>query len=347
MMPVNAMTSTTPDGTLLEVKGLSVEFNLRQGRFQAVRDAGFSVRRGETLGLVGESGCGKSMTARAILGIVPTPGRVSGGSMRLASEGGEIIDLATLDPKSRAYRSVRGEQIAMVFQEPMSSFSPVHTIGDQISESVRLHKKVDRRKAREISIETLDLVGIPTPARRYDSYSYQLSGGLRQRAMIAMALVCRPALLLADEPTTALDVTIQAQILDLLRSLQAELGMGMVLVTHDLAVIANTAQQVAVMYLGIVVEIGPVGAIFANPAHPYTDGLIRSVPKMKAGRDEPMFSIPGNVPDPLTQISGCPFRKRCSKAMPGICDTVLPDATDLGGGHMVRCHLYGDGRGMN
>lgn len=344
---MNAIGTAVTTRPLLSVNELSVEFNLRQGRFKAVRDASFAVQRGETLGLVGESGCGKSMTARAILGIVPTPGKVIGGSMQFTTDGGENVDLARLDPKSKSYRALRGEQIAMVFQEPMSSFSPVHTIGDQISESIRLHRRVGAREAKEISLETLDLVGIPTPAKRYDSYSYQLSGGLRQRAMIAMALVCRPQLLLADEPTTALDVTIQAQILDLLRSLQGELGMGMILVTHDLAVIANTAQQVAVMYLGIVVEIGPVGEIFAHPAHPYTDGLIRSVPKMASDGKEPMFSIPGNVPDAFAQISGCPFRMRCAKAMPGICDVKVPAATDLGNGHVVHCHLYGDERGIN
>jgi peptide/nickel transport system ATP-binding protein len=255
------------------------------------------------------------------------------------------IDLAALNPKGREIRAIRGKEIAMIFQEPMTSLSPVHTIGDQISENVLLHQPVSREQAKQRTIEVLGRVGIPRPADRFDAYPFQLSGGMRQRAMVAMALSCDPNLLIADEPTTALDVTTQAQIIDLMRELQDSYGMAIMFITHDLGVVAEVADDVAVMYLGIVAERGSVDDIFHDPKHPYTRALLRSIPRLGRTRKQRLDSIEGMVPDPYNRPTGCPFHPRCEHAMPGLCDRIVPPITALGSEREVRCHLYPPGGG--
>ncbi|ETX03031.1 MAG: hypothetical protein ETSY2_34300, partial [Candidatus Entotheonella gemina] len=275
-------TQTEP---LLSVRDLQTHFPLDEGTVIAVDGASFDLYPGQTLGIVGESGCGKSVTARSILRILDKPGHIVSGEilLRRGVDNGhrDVVDLAGLDPDGQTMRTIRGGEISLVFQEPMTSFSPVHTIGNQMIEAIKLHRAVSKRAARDIAIDLLRQVGIPLPEQRIDEYAFQLSGGLRQRAMIAMALSCRPSLLIADEPTTALDVTTQAQILDLMRSLQRELGMAIMLITHDLGVIAEMADHVTVMYLGQVVESAPVDEIFHAPKHPYTQALLQSIPRMQ------------------------------------------------------------------
>jgi oligopeptide/dipeptide ABC transporter ATP-binding protein len=329
------------DEPLLDVRNLRTEFRLDEGPLTAVDGLSFAVRPGRTVGIVGESGCGKSVTARSILRILESRARIAGGEIIYRAPGGEPVDLVSLDADGEAMRAIRGNGIALVFQEPMSSFSPVHTIGSQLIEAIRLHRRASAAEARRIGIETLRRVGIPNPEQRIDAYAFQLSGGLRQRAMIAMAISCSPSLLIADEPTTALDVTTQAQILDLLRQMQQLNGMAIVLITHDLGVIAEMADEVVVMYLGQQVESAPVDAIFHAPAHPYTKALLRSIPSITgpAGR---LATISGSVPHPSNRPSGCPFHPRCPSAILGVCDTREPVATTLGDGHIVRCHLFGE-----
>jgi oligopeptide/dipeptide ABC transporter ATP-binding protein len=335
------------DDVLLEVKGLKVHFALDQGVVKAVDGVDLAVRRGKTLCVVGESGCGKSVTARSILQIVDAPGRLVEGQILLRpDQGSPALDLAALKPGGRRIREIRGKEISMIFQEPMSSLSPVHTIGSQIAENILLHLKVSKKEARERTIEELRRVGIARPERTVDAYPFQLSGGMRQRAMIAMALACGPRLLIADEPTTALDVTTQAQILTLLRELQAEMGMSVMLITHDLGVVAEMADDVAVMYLGIVAERSDVDTIFHEPKHPYTRALLRSIPKVGRAREarQRLASIRGMVPHPYNRPSGCPFHTRCDEAIDGLCQRVLPPPVDLDGDqrrHEVRCLLYG------
>jgi peptide/nickel transport system ATP-binding protein len=257
----------------------------------------------------------------------------------------EVIDLATLKPNGRQIRTIRGKEIAMIFQEPMTSLSPVHTIGHQISQAIMLHNPVTKEQARQQTVEMLRLVGLPKPELRVDGYPFQLSGGMRQRAMIAMALSCHPSLLIADEPTTALDVTTQAQILDQMIGLQEELGMAIMFITHDLGVVAEIANRVVVMYLGLVVESGDVDTIFNDPKHPYTVALLRSIPQVGGGVRQRLDSIRGMVPDPYNRPQGCPFHTRCTRRIPGLCNKVLPPKTILGAGHEVRCLLYGDQEG--
>jgi peptide/nickel transport system ATP-binding protein len=296
---------------------------------------------------VGESGCGKSVTARSILRILDRPGRIVSGEILLRREGGDgpsdVVDLAGLDPDGVTMRTIRGGEIALVFQEPMTSFSPVHTIGNQLIEAIRLHRPVSKRAAREIAIDLLRQVGIPLPEQRIDAFAFQLSGGLRQRAMIAMALSCRPNLLIADEPTTALDVTTQAQILDLMRTLQRDLGMAVMLITHDLGVIADMADHVVVMYLGQVVESAPVDDIFHAPKHPYTQALLQSIPRMQTTTRERLASIMGTVPHPYARPSGCPFHPRCASFMAGVCDRREPTLQMVAANHGVSCFLHGEG----
>jgi len=330
---------------LVEVKELEVQFHLKEGTVRAVNGVSFAIPENRTLGVVGESGCGKSITARAMLRILPPRGRIAGGEILLTPRGNggaaEPIDIAKLAPNSRAVRDIRGREIAMIFQEPMTSLSPVHTVGNQIGESVRLHQKANRRAARARAIEMLRLVGVPMPERRVDAYPHHLSGGLRQRCMIALALACRPRLLIADEPTTALDVTVQAQILNLIERLQSELAMSVMIITHDLGVIAETADDVAVMYLGRVVELAPVKELFASPKHPYTQGLLASIPRIGRSHEVALQSIPGTVPDPFFTPAGCPFHPRCPEAIPGTCDAGAPPVLgEVASGHCVECHLY-------
>ena len=330
--------------TLLSVRDLRTYFAQDEGTVKAVDGVSFDLYPGGTLGIVGESGCGKSVTARSILGIVDRPGRIVGGEIRFrrrsAGTADQAVDLAKLPPNGPEIRAIRGAEIALIFQEPMSSFSPVHTVGNQIVEAIMLHQQVSRRQAREKTIEILRRVGVSSPEQRVDQLSNQLSGGLRQRAMIAMALSCHPTLLIADEPTTALDVTTQTQILELMRQLQREDGMAIMLITHDLGVVAEMASDVAVMYLGRVVEQAPVDDIFHAPRHPYTQALLRSIPRMRSRSRERLNPISGAVPHPYDRPSGCPFHPRCPEFMPGRCDVEAPTLRPVGDKHSVSCFLY-------
>ena len=342
-----AAEASLPPQTLLSVQNLKTYFAQDEGTVKAVDGVSFDLQQGGTLGIVGESGCGKSVTARSILGLVDRPGRIVEGAIQFrrragggGAGGGPVVDLTKLAPNGPDMRAIRGAEIALIFQEPMSSFSPVHTVGSQIVEAIMLHQRLSRRQARDKAIEMLGRVGVSSPAQRVDQLANQLSGGLRQRAMIAMALSCHPALLIADEPTTALDVTTQTQILELMRQLQREDGMAIMLITHDLGVIAEMASQVAVMYLGRVVEQAPVDAIFHAPRHPYTQALLRSIPRMRARSRERLTPIAGAVPHPHDRPPGCPFHPRCPEVMVGTCDQRPPRLRPVGDQHAVSCFLY-------
>ena len=323
---------------VLEIRDLHTFFPLEEGMLKAVNGVSLTIHRNRTLGVVGESGCGKSVTAQSILRIVPDFAQMTGEI--LLHKNGEVIDLAALAPSGRAIRDIRGRDISMIFQEPMTAFSPVHTVGEQIMEAILVHDDVPKAEARAHAVELLKLVGIPIPEERVDAYPHQLSGGMRQRAMIAMALVLTPMLLIADEPTTALDVTIQAQILRLMKTLQAEMGMSIMFITHDLGVIANMADDVAVMYLGRVVEYGSVRQIFRTPQHPYTQALLRSIPRTGRRARVRLEAIEGIVPVPLDPPDICPFADRCTQFIPGRCDEGVPDFLEIASGHSVRCILY-------
>jgi peptide/nickel transport system ATP-binding protein len=327
---------------LLSVRDLRTYFFQDEGTVKAVDGAAFDVYEGKTMGIVGESGCGIRVTTQSIIGIIEKPGRIVNGEIILRRADGAETDLVTLDPNGREMRSIRGEEIGLVFQEPMTSFSPVHTIGAQIIEAVMLHKPVSKAEARKIGIEALRSVGIPKPERRIDEYSFELSGGLRQRAMISVALSCGPRLLIADEPTTALDVTTQAQILDLLRKLQAEKGMAIMLITHNLGVVAEMADDVVVMYLGRVVEAGPVDAIFHHPLHPYTRALLKSIPGIDSTPRVRLPTISGSIPHPYNRPAGCPFHPRCESFIRGRCDKAEPVLSGAGTDQQVCCFLYDD-----
>ncbi len=326
---------------LIRIRDLQVQFNLREGVVRAVDGVNMDIAPNRTLGVVGESGCGKSITAKAILRILPTRATITSGSIVLDRESGPL-DLVPMHRNDKTLRSIRGAEVAMIFQEPMASLSPVHTIGNQIAEAVRLHQpEKDKSQRRKHVVDMLKLVGIPMADRRFDAYPHQLSGGLRQRAVIAMALSCHPRLLVADEPTTALDVTIQAQILNLIERLQRELNMAVMMITHDLGVIAESADDVAVMYLGRIVEHAPAGELFENPKHPYTHGLLKSIPRFGTGHVHRLEQIPGSVPDPFHAPKGCPFHPRCQEKIEGVCDVGDPPAlTQLTVNHKVACHLY-------
>jgi peptide/nickel transport system ATP-binding protein len=314
---------------LLEVKDLRTYFYLDEGVAKAVDGVSFEVDQGETLGLVGESGCGKSVSALSIMRLIPDPpGRIAGGEILL---GGKDV-LALSDERMR---EIRGNEVSMIFQEPMTSLNPVFTCGSQIEEAIILHQKVSKREARLKAVDMLHLVGIPAPEQRVEEYPHQLSGGMRQRVMIAMALACHPSLLLADEPTTALDVTIQAQILELLARLQEELDMAVIMITHDLGVIAEVADRVAVMYAGKIVEYAGVKEIFAGPLHPYTQGLLKSIPKLTESKKR-LAVIPGVVPNPLEFPGGCKFHPRCALAIDA-CRDPEPELRQLKPNHWVRC----------
>lgn len=314
---------------LLEVKNLRTYFRTDDGVARSVDGVSFTLDRGETLGLVGESGCGKSVTALSIMGLVPNPpGKVEGGEILF--EGQNLLEFS-----EEQMRKVRGNDVSMIFQEPMTSLNPVFTIGHQIDEAVILHQKVSKAEARERSIEMLRLVGIPAPEQRYGEYPHQLSGGMRQRVMIAMALSCNPKLLIADEPTTALDVTVQAQILELMTKLQDELGMGMVMITHDLGVIAEVCDRVAIMYAAKVVEYTDVDSIFYNPKHPYTIGLLHSIPRL-GEKTEKLATIEGTVPPPTNWPKGCHFCTRCAYA-DDLCWNDEPQLVEIETGHLVAC----------
>ena len=317
---------------LLQVKNLAVSFSTYRGKVKAVRDVSFSVDEGKTIGIVGESGCGKSVTSHAIMGLLPRENS--------KIEHGQIIfnDRNITDLSEKEMNRLRGNEIAMIFQDPMTSLNPVLTIGTQIQESLFLHKKLTKQQARQRAIELLKLVGIPSAEMRLDDYPHQFRGGMRQRVMIAMALSCEPKLLIADEPTTALDVTVQAQILDLLKQLQRKMNTAIVLISHDLGVIANLCDDIAVMYAGQIVEYGSAEDIFYNAHHPYTKGLLKSLPRLTDKKGDPLSVIEGQPPDLKQDINFCPFAMRCDKAM-RICAAQIPAVTQIDNHHYVKCWL--------
>ena len=324
---------------LLDVKDLRVHFLTDSGVVRAVDGISFSIAKGRTLGVVGESGCGKSVTSRAILRLVDPPGWIAGGEI-MFRDGDKVENLAALPAKGERMRSLRGNDIAMIFQEPMTALNPVFTIGDQIVEGLQLHEKVSAVEARERAIAALAAVGIPSPEQRFKEYPHQLSGGMRQRAMIAMAMICNPQLLIADEPTTALDVTIQAQVLDLMNDMRRQFSGAIMFITHDLGVIASMADDVIVMYRGKIVESAPVRDLFKSPKHPYTQGLLRSVPSLTSKHEGRLETIDGTVPSPNAKIAGCAFAPRCAHAMPR-CRTAVP-ALSGADDHHVACFLHFD-----
>ncbi|HKY52902.1 MAG TPA: ABC transporter ATP-binding protein [Anaerolineales bacterium] len=353
---------------LVEVKDLRVEFDVRAGIVKAVDGLNLTIYRGKTLGVIGESGCGKSMTARAILNMIPKPGKITNGKIvyhRRVSNNGhgqldDVIELTQLDPDGKIIREIRGGEIGMIFQEPMSSLTPVYTagthineavslhhltpvrkVGDQLAEQVMAHRAVTKEEAREIAINMLRRVGIPKPTERVDSYPHQLSGGQRQRVMIAIALSCEPDMLIADEPTTALDVSIEAQILDIMRELQESVNMAIMFITHNLGVIASMADEIVVMYMGKAVERAKVLDLFKDAKHPYTQALLKSIPKLgEKKRGQRLASISGMTPDPFNLPTGCVFHPRCPMFMPGKCDKIVPSWKQVGEDHWVSCLLY-------
>ncbi len=358
---------TDKSNLLIDIKDLRVEFDVRAGIVKAVDGLNFDIRRGQTMGVIGESGCGKSMTARAILQMVPKPGKITNGSIEyyrpIMKDGTvEKVDLVVinkLDPDGEVIREIRGGEIGMIFQEPMSSLTPVYTagthiveavslhrltpvkkIGDQMVENLQAHRKLTKQEAREMAIDMLQKVGIPKPAQRVDSYPHELSGGQRQRVMVAVALSCQPFMLIADEPTTALDVSIEAQILDLMRGLQESVGMAIMFITHNLGVIAEMAEEITVMYMGKQVERAKTVDLFYEAKHPYTQALLKSIPKVGRKTSERLASIEGMVPDPFNLPPGCVFHPRCPAYMPGKCDRIAPTTQKVGEDHMVSCLLY-------
>ncbi|MCS7219849.1 MAG: ABC transporter ATP-binding protein [Anaerolineae bacterium] len=326
---------------VLKINDLRTYFFLESGTVRAVDGVTLTLKRKATLGLVGESGCGKSITAMSIMRLIKSPpGRIVNGEILLYRNGGrEVVDLVTLDPQGPEMRSIRGGEIAMVFQEPMTSLNPLYSVGAQIAEAIMLHQKVGKKEAMERALEMLRKVQISDPQRRLHEYPHQLSGGMRQRVMIAMALSCNPSILIADEPTTALDVTVQAQILDLMRELQNDFGSSIILITHNLGVVSQMADHVAVMYLGKIVEHSEVREIFHHPLHPYTIGLLNSVPVLGRKGKKVLVPIKGMVPTPTEVIPGCPFAPRCSQAM-AICREEAPTLREVSPGHQVACWLY-------
>ncbi len=320
---------------LLEVKNLKTDFKLKNGTVHAVDDMSFTLDKGEILAIVGESGSGKSVTSLSIMGLLQEPGEVTGGDILYKDE-------SLFKKSEKELQKIRGDQISMIFQEPMTSLNPVYRIGDQISESIMTHMKLNKKEAWARTIEMLRIVGIPSPEERAHDYPHQMSGGMRQRVMIAMALSCNPELLIADEPTTALDVTIQAQILDLIYGLREKFNMAVLLITHDLGVVAEAADRVIVMYCGKIMETADVKSLFANPMHPYTLGLLNSIPKIDDESGERLYMIKGMVPNPLHMPEGCPFSDRCDRCMDR-CKKEMPTLKSVDG-HMVRCFLYEQGK---
>ena len=340
------MSASNGSEPILEVRNLRTHFFLDKGVVQAVKGVSFSLSNKQTLGIVGESGCGKSVTAHSIMQLIKTPpGKIVDGEIvfRRQKRRAETIDIVQLDPKGAEMRSIRGGEISMIFQEPMTSLNPLHPVGRQIAEVVELHQNMSRKEAMKVAIDMLDRVKIADPQERVKQYPHQLSGGMRQRVMIALALSCNPSILIADEPTTALDVTIQAQIIDLMEQLQEDFGSSIVIITHNLGVVSQMADYVAVMYFGRVVEYGSVVDIFRNPQHPYTVGLLQSIPVL-GRRKEILVPIEGIVPNATADIPGCAFADRCPHVM-AKCRQHLPPTKTIDGEHQVACWLYGDGDG--
>jgi oligopeptide/dipeptide ABC transporter ATP-binding protein len=326
---------------ILVVKNLKTFFFLDEGVLKAVDNVSINIKKGETVGIVGESGCGKSVSMFSVLRLVQPPGEIVHGRSLFRCKNGSVVDIFSFDPNDREMLSIRGNEISIIFQEPMTSFSPVYTVGAQITEIILLHRKADKKTAREMGIELLDRVGISNSAQRYDEYPHQLSGGMRQRAMIAMALSCDPQIVIADEPTTALDVTIQAQILKLMQSLQERIGMSIIYISHDIAVISENAKRVYVMYLGRIVESCSVKDLFENALHPYTQRLLKATPR-PGKNDTRLEVIGGMVPIPLDPPMMCGFCPRCNNKISGKCDKDIPALVEIEPGHAVRCFLYGD-----
>ncbi len=332
---------------VLKVENLHTYFHTTRGTVRALNGVSYTVPKGKVLGVVGESGCGKSQTAMAIMQLVPPPGKIEQGKIlfktaRGSGSGGQDgwVDITALGRHSEEMHHIRGNEISMIFQEPMTSLNPLFTVGNQIAEAVLLHQGVDKAEARQRAIDILGRVNMPNPDRIVDNYPHELSGGMRQRAMIAMALSCTPTMLIADEPTTALDVTTEAQILDLMRELQADIGMSIMFITHNLGVVAQMCDSVAVMYLGRVVEHASVDNLFYNSKHPYTSALLRSIPHLGQRTVEKLQVIRGSVPDPYSTVPGCPFHLRCDHHIPGTCDQEMPPEKVVEPNHMVRCYLY-------
>ena len=333
------MTDDCMDKNVLEIRDLKVEFKTEEGMLRAVDGVSFSMERGRTLGLVGESGCGKSVTSQALLRLVPPNGTVS-GTILLNRRAGHPVDIGALESGGPELRALRGKDISIIFQEPMTSFSPLYTMGNQLMEAIMLHGTRNKAEARRSAVELLRKVGIANPEKRIDEYPHEFSGGMRQRVMIAMALCGEPDVLIADEPTTALDVTIQAQVLELMKELQESFGMSILFITHDLGVVAEMCDNVCVMYLGKIVEQAPVDDIFHKPAHPYTRGLLQSVPRIGRKSEEPLECIEGVVPIPLDPPPMCGFHERCGRRIEGLCESHDVPMAEIAPGHFVRCFLY-------
>jgi len=327
----------TMNDNVLEIENLRVTFSTEEGELHAVDGVTFAMKRGHIMAIVGESGCGKSVTSYSILRLIQAPGRITGGSILFRPKDGTPVDIVSLPENSDALFHLRGGKISMIFQEPMTALSPVHTVGNQICEAILLHQTMTKQQARDKAIEMLGKVGIPAPERRIDQFPFEMSGGMRQRVVIAMALVCNPEVLIADEPTTALDVTIQAQIMGLIKELQKDLGTSTLLITHDLGVVGQLADEIAVMYLGRIVEQGTVRAIMKTPRHPYTIGLLKSLPSLAYNKAR-LPSIDGSVPSLNAIPPGCPFHPRCPYAKPGLCDVgTPPPIEEADTGHRVAC----------
>ncbi|MGG1554593.1 ABC transporter ATP-binding protein [Paenibacillus ferrarius] len=341
-MTLKAAVDLQAEQPLLSVQDLKIRIQMDNGEMKAVDGVDFEIKKGKTLGLVGESGCGKSLTSRAIISINPKECETSGKIVYHSNSEKSLqhLDLLSLNPRSKQIRSIRGRKIAMIFQEPMTAFSPMYTIGNQIMESILIHRTKNKKEAKRIALEMLGKVGISDQEKRFDQYPHEFSGGMRQRAMISMALSCNPELLIADEPTTALDVTIQAQVMELMKGLQKELGMAILLVTHDLGIIAEMCDEVAVMYLGKIVEQSTVGEIFNNPKHPYTKGLLSSMPRLAGNRHTRLESIEGTVPMAIDMPPMCGFYERCKDRIEGVCNARAVPKTRISDNHMVRCFLY-------
>ena len=327
--------------SLLEVRDLKVEFPFRNTASRAVNGVSFEIREGESIGIVGESGCGKTVSCYATMGLLPPGARITGGEILITKEDGTIVNVVEEDTYSNEMRNIRGNDVSIIFQEPNAALSPLYTMAAQIIEAIQVHNPVSDEEARKQAVELFRLVGIPDPEKRIDEYPFQFSGGMIQRAMIAMALSSKPRLLIADEPTTALDVTIQAQVLMLIRKMQKELGISLILITHNLGIVAHLVERIYVMYLGRVVEEGPVNQIFDSPKHPYTQGLLKSIPKISGPKDR-LEAISGTVPSGFEIPRGCSFHPRCKFFMPGVCDIEVPEMYVVGSEHRAACYLYAE-----
>ncbi|MBT3320194.1 MAG: ABC transporter ATP-binding protein [Clostridia bacterium] len=327
---------------VLKLENLQTKFKVGKRIVHAVNDVSFELKSGTTLGVVGESGCGKSVTAHSVIQLLPKNGMITKGSVTYRSKAGELMELSSYKRNGKDIRQIRGQEIAMIFQDPMASLDPVYKIGSQIAENLLEHEKISKKEARARVVKLLDELGIPEPDKRYDDYPHQFSGGMKQRVMIATAMICNPNILIADEPTTALDVTIQAQILQLMNEVQKEHGTSIIMITHNMGIIAETCDEVAVMYMGKIVEFGLIEQVFNDSKHPYTKALLKSVPVLGLGKGTKLESIRGTTPDASDAYEGCVFEPRCDSAM-AICKSVEPGETCLADAHCVRCHLYEGG----